>query len=530
MRNVPITPDWLAGLPAAVALLPRGIDDPSARRDAVHRAAARRIHPTALEALARRASSPTREAHLEALARGGAACVVTGQQPGLFGGPMYSLYKAAAAIVDARALAAETGVPCVPVFWLQSEDHQWDAIDACSVLDRGGALTTARCPGREEDAGRSIGARQLGPQVGPALDALEAALEGLSEAAPVMALLRESYRPEATPDAAFAAWVDALFAAHGLLVLDPRDPALAAAAHPLHLRALDATRSIDAALRARADALRAEGYRVQVHLREGAPLSFFHPDGPDGPRFRLEPAGPDALRLRGTERTVTRDELRAAPPDRFGTSALLRPLLQDTLLPTAAYVGGPGEIAYLAQLPPVYDVLDVQMPLIVPRARFRVVDETATRLLEQLGLALDDLDRDRPELLAAVGRAGSKWPPPDDLEAALLGPMEDTLEALREPAEALDRGLEKAVEKTRASMADLARRLVDRYRRTLARRDGVTEERLDRLLARLAPNGAPQERVLCWPWFGARYGVAGFVDAVLAEARPFDGSLRTLRP
>ncbi len=536
LSNVAFTPDWLAGRADAVALLPRGFTDPTARRDAARAAATRRIHPAALAALRRAAEgrpTPARAAHLEALAAGGAAVVATGQQPGLFGGPMYSVYKAAAAIVDARALQAETGVPCVPVFWLQNEDHAWRMIDRCAVLDRAGALAAVQVPGRPEDEGLPFAARRLGPDVAPALDALGEALVGLSEADAVMALLRDLYRPDAAPDVAFAGLVDALFAEHGLLVLNPRDAGVLEAAAPLHARALAEAAPIDAALQARAEALDAAGYVVQVHLRPGAPLTMFHPDGPGGRRYRLEPAGDAAWRLCGTDRVVERAAVAAAPPDHLGTTALLRPLLQDTLLPTAAYLGGPGEIAYFAQLPPVYAALDVPMPLIAPRARLRVVDETAARLLEQLALTLDDLGAPREALLARVAGAadaGAERPDPDALERALLTPIEATLAEFRAAAGEVDRGLEKAVDKTRETLVDVSRRLVERYRRTLTRQDEVTVTRLDRLQARLTPEGAPQERVLCWPWFGARYGIEGFVDAVLAAVVPFDGALRTLSP
>ncbi|MCB9536569.1 MAG: bacillithiol biosynthesis cysteine-adding enzyme BshC [Myxococcales bacterium] len=534
MSNVAFTPDWLAGRADAVALLPRGFDDPAARRDAARAAAVRRVHPGALEALRRAAARrPTsaRDAHLEALAAGGAAVVATGQQPGLFGGPMYSIYKAAAAIVDARALQAEAGVPCVPIFWLQNEDHAWHMIDRCVVLDRAGGLAAMQVPGRPEDEGLPFAARRLGPEVTPALDALGEALEGLSEADAVMALLRDLYRPEAAPDVAFAGLIDALFARHGLLVLDPRDAGVVEAAAPLHARALAEAGPIDAALQARAEALQAAGYAVQVHLRAGAPLSMFHPDGPEGRRYRLEPAGETAWRLCGTDRVVERAAVADAPPDHLGTTALLRPLLQDTLLPTAAYLGGPGEIAYFAQLPPVYAALDVPMPLIVPRARLRVVDETAERLLSQLGLAIDEADAPRDALLRRLATdPGEGRPDADALERSLLTPIEATLTAFREVAGDVDRGLEKAVDKTRETLVEVSRRLVERYRRTLARQDEVTVARLDRLQARLCPEGAPQERVLCWPWFGARYGVEGFVDAVLGAVQPFDGALRTLAP
>lgn len=521
MHASPFTPAWLGGAPRALELLPRRFDDPDARRAAVAAASGRAAHPAVLGALT--ASTPAQRANLEALARPGTTCVVTGQQAGLFGGPLYTVYKAAAAIVDAAALARETGRPCVPVFWLQSEDHDYDEIAECCV-PTGAGLARVRVRVEGSDQRRSIGALRYGPEVDDAVAAVADALHGLSEADAAVALLRRCWAEGAAPDAAFRSFVEALFASAGLLVLDPRHPAVAEAARAVHDRALREAPAICDALIARSRALEAAGFVVQVHVRPGAPLCFFHPDGPDGPRHRIEPCD-------GGHRVVGTGEPAALEGQgSFSTSALLRPILQDTLLPTAAYVGGPGEIAYFAQLPPLYDHFGLPMPLVVPRARFRVVDETSRRLGEQLGLAPDALHRPREELLAAIVRAPEGLPSPDALLASLVDPVQGALESFGSAAGAVEPSLEKAARKTSGAMADAAARLVDRYRRALADRDAVQVQRLDRLLARLAPDGAPQERVHGWPWYGARYGVDGFVRAVLDAVVPFDGALRDLTP
>lgn len=535
------TPAWLADEPAARALLPRGIFDPEARRTATRRAAERRIDPTVLAALERRYADDDgpRKAHLAALRAGGAACVVTGQQAGLFGGPLYTVHKAASAIRLAARLQAESGVPCAPVFWVQSEDHDFAEIATAHTLAGSGAIRSIALPEDAADADRAVADRRMGPAIDGALDALAETLAGLEAADAVMALMRRCYRAERSPVGAFRALVEALFARHGLLVLDPRDPAepgLAKAAAPVHRRALDAAAGIADVLIDRCAALEAAGFAVQVHVRPGAPLSFWHADGPDGPRFRLEPADDGWRTCGGPEheaRAVDRATLDAAlrdDPRRFGTSALLRPILQDAWLPTAAYVGGPGEIAYFAQLPPLYAAFDLPLPLVAHRARLRVIDSTADRLLDQLGLDPDRLSAPRHALLTAIAGDGGEHPDPDALEAALIEPVARALDDFRPHAEALDKGLHKALDKTAETLADVARRLVDRYRRTLARDDAVTTERLDRLLARLWPHGGPQERTLGLPWFTARYGIEAFVDAVLAAVDLDDPRSKDLRP
>ena len=482
-------------------------------------AGTRKAHPEVLDAFS--ATTDAQRRSLDALANG-AVCVVTGQQAGLFGGPLYTVYKAAAAIVNARALAIETGTPCVPVFWLQNEDHDYDEIDHCQVLSATGSLTHIRVEGDAGSPLRSVRARTLDPTQAHA--ELAEALGSLPHAAATASLLARCWTPDCHPDQAFKAWIEALFAPHGLLVLDPSLPQLQDAAAPVHQRAIAEAAAISTALQERSEALVAAGYKVQVHVRPDAPLCFVHPQGADGPRHRVLVHGdgyrtPDGLAL-------TADQVRKGP---HSTSALLRPLLQDTWLPTAAYVGGPGEVAYFAQLPVLYDHFGLPMPMVVPRARFRVHDQTADRLLAQLGLDADALTTSRSSLLAAVARSEDR-PNPDALLRELTEPALAALMALAPHARALDPGLVKVVDKTGDSFTRQAQRLVQRYRKTLALADDVAVSRLDRVRARLAPDGVPQERVHGWPWYAARFGVDGFVRQVLDAAVPYDGTLRELRP
>src|SRR5439155_1167303 len=216
------------------------------------------------------------------------AAVVTGQQVGLFLGPLYTIYKAATAVVVARVLAAETGSPVVPVFWLQTEDHDLVEIASCSVPGVGACETIAAPIAAENRI--SIAHHRLPAEIAGCLDQLEDALGDGSLAQAHLERLRRHYRPGVPWSAAFAGVLAALLAA-------------------------------------------------------------------------------------------LRDE-----PRRFSTSALLRPIVQDTLLPTVAYVGGPSEVAYFAQLGPLYRAFDRTPPLVVPRARFRITDGRTRRLLDRLGL------------------------------------------------------------------------------------------------------------------------------------------------
>jgi bacillithiol synthase len=562
----PFLASLLAGDPAARGLLARDFRDGAARAAHV-RQAARRAPGAALiaELTAQQAAlpgpAPAREANLRALAAGGAAAVITGQQVGLFLGPLYTFYKAASAVAVARALEAEAGVRCVPVFWLQTEDHDFDEIAVAHVLGADGEGCSVRvAPDPARDARSSIAHRLLGPDVNQAVEVLAGALAAAPAAGEVTALLAAHYRPGVSPGQAFAGVLAQLFADDGLLVFDPRTPAVARLAAPLYRRALEQHAAIGRALAARKAALQAGGFAEQVPSREGCALVFFHDGAATGPRFRLEHAGTGeaAWTLGGGGRAVGAGELAAALADdplRFSTSALLRPLVQDTLFPTAAYVGGPAEVAYFAQLGPLYELYDLPQPLVVPRARFRCVDGKARRLLDKLGLTAADLEQppqalarklaavlvrapagEAPDAAALAGagagasseNAATGLPDPAALAAEAHAALAPVLARLQAAAVAADATLARPAARTGQQMQRWVNGLCDKYALAVSRRDATTNRRLDHLRALLCPGGVPQERHYGWHSLAARSGQPAFARAVAAALAPFAATVKDI--
>lgn len=504
--------------------------EPRARARAVARACrplAPEVHRALVAQNAGLAPSPARDAHLEALARG-AAAVVTGQQVGLFLGPLYTIYKAASAVVLARQLAAETGAPVVPVFWLQTEDH--DLVEIASVGVPGPAACETIAVPVPADNRISIAHCALPAEIAGALERLADALGEGSLAHEHLERLRRHYRAGVPWSAAFAGVLAELFAPEGLVMIDPRDAALAPVVAPVHARALEDAGPIAAAMCARAAELTGAGAAVPVHVRPGAPLSFFHPDGPLGPRVRLDAAG-DGFAEVGSGRMHTQGALLAAlreDPRRFSTSALLRPIVQDTLLPTVAYVGGPSEVAYFAQLGPLYRAHDRSPPLVVPRARFRVTDARTRRLLARLELAVQDVELPEEALLARLDRSGPSGPDGREVSRRLLEPFVAAHGALATVLADGGPAIARALARTRGSVERAVTKLANKVERARLYADAERVDAIRRLRAMLAPGGAPQERVLGLAGLAARVGDRDVVERVLAAIDPFDSSLREL--
>ena len=480
---------------------------------------------------ARLAPSPARAAHLAALGQPGTICVVTGQQVGLFLGPLYTIYKAAAAIATARALEAETGRPAVPVFWLQSEDHDFDEV-ATAYIPRGAEAPLALTAAGESDSRVSMSHRRFGPDVTSLLEQLSESLGTLPHAAETRELFGQHYRPDAGWVDAFADLVGALFAEEGLVLFNPRTVDLAGPAARFHRHGVaEATRIADGLLRQHQELIDA-GFSAPVHIRPGAPLCFFHPDGADGARYRLVPDG-DGWCLVGTERRLTNLQLAHAlesDPLCFSTSALLRPVLQDSLLPTAAYVGGPGEIDYFAQIAPVYEAFDLPLPLLVPRARYAVVDPKQQKALDELGLSVEALAQPEAALLDEVADRPSHLLDPDLLQERLLGTIRGELSGLAPQLDGLQTGLKKAADKTLDSVERACSKFVDKYRGALNQADTHRVDALRRLKTVLCPLDAPQERIHSLPYYAARYGARPFVAEVVARCRPYHSALEVIAP
>ena len=526
---------FIAGKAEATKLLPSRPLEPTAWDEAAARASRRRPMQGVVEELQRQAASlpasPARHAALAALGRPGATCVVTGQQVGVFLGPLYTVHKAATAVARARWLGERTGRPCIPIFWLQTEDHDWTEVARFDGCVRGSWLSGRLAPESASEARVSLAQRRLPPEVEVHLVSVARALAPLPHGAEVTGLLARHYVTGRSPGAAFAGVLAELFADHGLVLLDPRTPAMAARAAPLVQFALEEEDAIGALLEERCTALARQGFREQVHTRVEASLAFFHPAGPAGPRFRPDR---DGSGFRTPLGRVSLAELRARLADDplcFSTSALLRPLVQDTLLPTAAYLGGPAECTYFAQLPPVYARAGLELPMVAPRARFRVVDPWTASVLDRLGLAPEDTDQPAHALAARL----HAWPPWMDgsLRERLLGPLERQLEAVRPEAESLDPALTRALEKTRSHVERGVDRFIARLQRAALRSAGEGTgllEALDQVTTALHPAGRPQERVHGFWAVAAEVGPRALVSGLVAAATALSPELRTVRP
>jgi bacillithiol biosynthesis cysteine-adding enzyme BshC len=506
----------------ATPLLPSSFGDRETRRQMMQRASKRRIAPplaSVLEATdARLPTSEARRAAIADLKRGNTAAVLTGQQVGLFLGPLYTIYKAATAVVLARTFERETGIRTVPIFWMATEDHDFDEIDHCTIGPQGGRspLSLRVSADGRVHARQSVGELRLGADVAMAVDGVGEALQDRAARSAVLEEIAGAYRPGRTFAEAFAQLISSLFADEGLIVFDPRTQAVAELAAPVWRTALTESRAVTERLVARERALVEADLAPQVPVRDDHTLVFHHLPGPNGERRRVQSAS-----------TAILDELDRTPLS-FSSSALLRPIVQDTLFPTAAYVGGPAEVSYFAQTAALYDLFGLPVPLVAPRARFRIVDARTEERLRRLGLTAAEAEGPRDEVLMRIGNRRGR-PSPAAIRERLLDLLEQELRSLEAPLVAVDPGLERALSRTRGTTVRAIERLTLRFGRALALRDDGDAEALDRVRTALAPDGVPQERVYNFASFAAIEGPRRFVGRILSAIDPYEPSVMELR-
>jgi|HubBroStandDraft_4_1064222.scaffolds.fasta_scaffold02015_5 bacillithiol biosynthesis cysteine-adding enzyme BshC len=454
-------------------------------------------------------TGPDTVRNLERLAKG-AAAIVTGQQVGLFAGPAYSLYKAISVVRYAEEIT-KAGVDSVPVFWLATEDHDFAEINHVAWNSKKG-LAEFELGERESDAGRHVGEIKLGAPVTALVAKAVGSLEG-SFGKEIAEALRESYTREETYGSAFGKLMARLMAGRGIIFLDPLDPRFHRLAAGVYWRALDEAEALRTSLIARSKELDKAGYHAQVKVTEESTLLFYNVDG------RRQP-----LRVRNGKFTAGRAsfslaELQAAikkTPELFTPNVLLRPIVQDTLLPTAAYIGGAAEIAYMAQAQVVYDKLLGRMPAILSRAGFTIIEPFVARLLTKFGLDISDVFRGHQHLRARMEQKALPRALASRFDAGEKT-LRKLLKSYQAPLTRLDRTLVGALDSAESKMLHQFAKLKGKAARAENLRIGVLDRYERILLDSLYPHRALQERTLSpLPWLAA-YGPS-FVDKLSRQA------------
>lgn len=443
------------------------------------------------------------EENLERLEQG-AVAVVSGQQVGLFGGPSYAVYKALMAVQVAGELTRE-GIDAVPIFWMATEDHDVDEVRHTTWFHDGRATRFEL--GAPADAGRPVGRVPLGNASADAVREASDVLE--QQGSPLLAhVLRDSYAPEETYGSAFAKLFARVFAGRGLILLDPLDAELHRVAGPIYERAATQRDALNESLLQRGKDLEKAGFGAQVKVTAKSTLLFYMGDG------KRQVVTANAAGFQAAAQSWSREEFAkraVSEPENFSPNALMRPVVQDFLLPTVAYIAGAAEISYFAQSEVIYRGLLGRMPVMLPRAGFTLVDVKAAKLLKQYQLTVEDVWRGSQEVRRRMERGAV----PKTLATKFdreQNHITRTLAQLGKQIEKLDRTLQGSVATAQRKIAFQLDKLRRKTGRAQDQKNAVLSTHQEFLESLLYPHHTLQSRELGFLPFLARWGAPAGLD------------------
>ena len=455
---------------ASFAAAAGAIEYPEARREAMTRVLRAQNGPSKL---------------LDLFSQPGTVAVVTGQQVGLFSGPAYTIYKALTAARVAETLRGQ-GIPAVPVFWLATEDHDFEEVNHAWTFDR------ARQPVRLEVKEANARPRPVGGIAvdRPPIDELARSLEGFPHADEVLAAVAQSYRPGVAMGAAFRTLLAKLLAKFGILFFDPLDAEARKIAEPIVVKALESAPVLKKRLIARGKELESAGYHAQVLVDGKTSLFFLLDNGERTP-----------LRRKDSEFSQFCDRASEISPN-----ALLRPVMQDYMLPTVSYIGGPAELAYLAQSEVIYEELLGRMPVVMSRCGFTLLESRAAKLLSRYRISVAETFVNPESLKERIASALV----PESVEHAFTeaaAGVKRNLESLDRELQRFDPTLAAALDKSRAKILFQLNKTQSKVARETLRRDSKAGADADYLAGLLYPHRHLQERFYSILPFLAEHGL-----------------------
>ena len=459
------------------------------------------------------AGDPT-ERNIERLRDPSTVAVVTGQQAGLFTGPLYTIYKALTAVKIAETLTA-SGTPAVPVFWAATEDHDFEEVSEVFALSESGAAIRTTYEPKNRKDNISIGEIEIDDGIATSIGDFLQTLPPAEFTNSLRDTLADQWRSGNNLGQAFLSTLASLLSKFGIIYLDPMDVELKSLASPIYAAAVEQANAITAEIVKRSDELTEEKFHAQVTVEKDYFPLFWIDD--DGQRLALRSDGAGNYRVKGTRQRLSRSDLVALAHEKPATlspGVMLRPVVQDYLLPTVCYVGGAAEVAYFAQNSVAYQLLGRPVTPIVHRQSFTVVEARHRRTFEKYGLEFADIFDGYEKLMVRVV---------EDLAPEMPQTFAEVEEKINTELNRLDQSLSHLDPTLAANLATRRRKIVYhiaalKKKAMLARgrKDDDLERRLNALFAELLPRGALQERTVNVFTYLNKFG-PGFIDTVYAS-------------
>ncbi|HMO18582.1 MAG TPA: bacillithiol biosynthesis cysteine-adding enzyme BshC [Oligoflexia bacterium] len=441
---------------------------------------------------------------LKKLSKSDTLCIVGGQQIGIGLGPLLTIYKIASIDALSELLSKKLNHAIIPVFWLQTEDHDLEEISTITLPDSSGKTVITRFfPADISKNNRiSVGAIRINDELDNTISSIKDQFR-VTDDNEIFKTFTNCYQKNKTLSQAFISLYYKLFPESKVVIFDPRLNAFNKAGKQIFLKALMEHRKISELLENETKVLASAGYSVPINIRPDSPLFFFHPEGPDKSRYRLRVTRSDEF-ITPDEKVYSKKmlvEMINDSTNHFSSSALLRPLIQDYILPSVCFVGGETELAYIKQANPLYSLFSIHKPLAIPRARGLFIDEKIIHYIEKksvlpdqlLSLGMNDLNR----VFVDSNKLENKR---KQLEEKLKQSLIDLENTLNNEGINTIPDLEKPLKKTLNTINESLSKLLSKYMQHIDRNNEIDSGRLQRISEILYPDNKPQERVFSGLW------------------------------
>ena len=444
--------------------------------------------------------------------------VVTGQQTGLFGGPLYTLYKALTTIKLANYLNEKLNRPVIPVFYLVSEDHDFEEVRWIEFIDKNNELQHLEYPVTNIPQRQPASSIRLDTSINAMISALNDSMRDTDFKKEILAALTDAYTPETTFSDAFGCWITHLLRGFGMVLLDPSDARIKHLAKDVFVKELSSTPETARKVEDAGARLKNSNYHQQLNIPTNRANLFWLENG----RHSIE-VDNDEFLIRGIEKRLSRHEIideAHRMPERFSPNVVLRPIFQDTLLPTVAYVAGPGEIAYFAQLKPVYQFFRIPMPIIYPRASFTLIEPRYRKLLEKYNLKETDCWGGLNKLLDEVIKQQLLREKAHQINESVKEIEKHTLN-ISKIIQHIDPTLEAVAQKSTKNISQQLAKLEAKLLNAQKNRDQTMRRQIQALCDFLYPHEMPQERRLNILSYLFKYDCR-IVEKIYSNIKPFD--------
>lgn len=443
--------------------------------------------------------------NIESLKNNNTLQVVTGQQLGIFGGPLYTFYKIITAIKLSESLKEKfTNYNFIPVFWLEGDDHDFDEVRSINLMNENNEIITLNYnDGITEEINRgSVGNLKFNNNFNAVFKEIDETLRQSEFKTKLLELLSNCYREAATFKEAFRKLIFHFFDEYGLVIFDPMDKRIKEMLKPLFKKEVVEFREHSNEV-IKVSAELEDTYHAQVKAR---PVNLFMSEE-DG-RYLIEPTETE-FRLRGKRRKFTQEailELIESSPEKFSPNVLLRPICQDYLFRTACYIGGPSEISYFAQVIPLYKIFGIEQPIIYPRSSFSIVEKNILKVMDKYGLNYTDFYNDKDSVVEKVIGSLSEVNAEQAFETS-INEITLTLDNLKEKLFAIDNTLVDLTNKTRERVLHNINSLKEKAQEAQKKKHEITIRQLNKVSNLLFPNNNLQERELNFIYFADKYGI-----------------------